>query len=141
MLRAQEYEEAHGIVSPTATSTVASSAAAVGTIATADAELARPPPELAETPPLPEEEAYYSPAQEAAPMSVDVSVEDDRYASQSQVCRVLLTFPSYLNRGYLTTFFSILHRILLRRKACPKQLRRAKMRAMITCLRKRKSLT
>ena len=139
MLRAQEYEQAQGIVSPTATSTgasqtVTSSGAAVGTIATADAVLPQLPRELAENPP--EEEAYYQPAQEAAPMPA----EDDTYASQSQVCHVLLTFPTYLNRGSLTIFFSCLLSILLCRKVCPRQRRRAKIKAMSTCLRKRKAL-
>lgn len=88
MLRAQEYEQAHGIVSPAATSmgasaTVTSSGAAVGTIATADAVLPQLPPELAETPPLPEDEEYYPPpAQEAAPMPV----AEDACPPESQVC-------------------------------------------------------
>jgi hypothetical protein len=85
MVRAQEYEQARGILSPAATSTgadqtVNSSGAAVGTIATGDAVLPQLPPELAETPPLPEDESYYPPAQEAAPMRA----EDDTYASRSQ---------------------------------------------------------
>lgn len=108
MVRAQEYEQARGILSPAATSTgadqtVNSSGAAVGTIATGDAVLPQLPPELPETPPLPEDESYYPPAQEAAPMRA----EDDTYASRSQVSRVVFTCSNVLNRDAYNFLFCL----------------------------------
>lgn len=70
MMRAHEYEQAHGALLPEANSsglgeTITSSGANVGTIATADAILPGPPPE-----PLPEEMPH-PPAQESAPVPTE----------------------------------------------------------------------
>lgn len=106
-MRAQDYEQAHGIASPAATSTgasatVTSSGAAVGTIATADAVLSNLPPELVETPPVPEEDAYHPPpALEAAPMPA----AEDAYPPPSQVN---YPFPSNLLEKESLTHLCIL---------------------------------
>jgi len=112
MMRAYEYEQAHGAPSITADSSAASatintSAAAVGaaTIATNDTIVPQLPLQAA-GPPM--EDAYYPPAQEAAPMhSGDVS-----YSTQSEVraycSRHLLVNNAFTQLDPLLSLTSIL---------------------------------